>query len=53
MDTEKLRAALEKALPVLEEHAEEERVFWGKRDEHGLAADAELIYAEAKAALDR
>lgn len=47
----KVHAALAKALPVLEENAESERSFWGAGDKHKLAAEAEAIYAEAKAAL--
>lgn len=49
----KARSALEKALPVLEEHAEDERTFWGAEDKHGMARDAETIHAEAKAVLGR
>ncbi len=43
--------ALSAALPVLEEHAEEERTFWGKDDKHGLGREAEEIHQQAKAAL--
>lgn len=48
---QQLRDALAAALPVLEEHAADERSFWGPDDKHGLAADAEKIYEQAKAAL--
>jgi hypothetical protein len=47
----KLRAALSAAISVLDEHAEEERTFWGVEDKHGLAREAEQIYEQAKAAL--
>ena len=46
-----LRAALTEALPVLDEHAEEERKFWGAEDKHGLASEAEKIHEQARAAL--
>lgn len=46
-----ITAALRAALPVLEEHAEEERTFWGAEDKHGIAAEAEKIFQDAKAAL--
>lgn len=49
-EIERLRTALAAALPVLEEHADEERVFWGD-DKHGLAREAEEIHQQAKAAL--
>ena len=39
------------ALPVLDEHAEEERKFWGAEDKHGLASEAEKIHEQARAAL--
>lgn len=48
---EQLRAALTTALPVLEDHAKEERSFWGAEDKHGLAGEAELIFEQAKKAL--
>jgi len=47
----KLRAALTAALSVLDEHAEEERKFWGAEDKHGLASEAEKIHDQARAAL--
>ena len=47
----KLRAALTAALSVLDEHAEEERKFWGAEDKHGLASEAEKIHEQARAAL--
>ena len=48
---EKIAAALRAAIPVLEEHAEDERAFWGTEDKHGLAAEAEKILQDAQAAL--
>lgn len=48
---QRLRAALVAALPVLEEHATDERAFWGADDKHGFAAEAEGVYEQAKAAL--
>lgn len=47
----RLRVALQMALPVLDEHAEDERSFWGDEDKHGLARDAEKLHEVAKAAL--
>lgn len=47
----RLEAILSCALLVLEEHAEDERSFWGEEDKHGLAREAEQIYEAAKAAL--
>jgi len=48
---ETLTAALRAAIPVLEEHAEDERAFWGSDDKHGLAAEAEKILNDAQTAL--
>ena len=48
---ETLKAALRAAIPVLEEHAENERTFWGSDDKHGLAAEAEKILKQAQTAL--
>ena len=50
-EIERLRAALKAALPVLDEHADDERSFWGAEDKHGLGRDAEQIYQQAKTAL--
>jgi hypothetical protein len=44
-------SALEAALPTLEEHAEEEREFWGETDKHGDAAQAEKVLKNARHAL--
>ena len=50
-EIERLRVALKAALPVLDEHAEDERSFWGDEDKHGMAREAEQIHEQAKAAL--
>jgi hypothetical protein len=46
-----LGAVLADALPILEEHAADERAFWGTDDRQGLARDAEQLYGRAKDAL--
>ena len=42
-ELEEAREALQKAIPILEEHAEEERIFWGEEDKHGIASEAESV----------
>lgn len=46
-----LERALTAALPILEEHAEDERSFWGEEDKHGIAREAEQVYERAKEVL--
>lgn len=45
-----LRAALEKALPYLEEKLDEETEFWGEEDKHHIAARVREVVEEARAA---
>ena len=47
---ELLRYALKRALPILEENAADESVFWGG-PEHQVAKDAVETYEQARAAL--
>jgi hypothetical protein len=44
-----LADALREALPIIEEHAEDERAFWG--DRHGHAVSAENLLAAVRDAL--
>jgi hypothetical protein len=46
----RLRKAMKRALPILEEHASDESVFWGG-PEHQIAKEAVETYEQARAAL--